>query len=100
MSAVSCRADAQVSARACGRTAGDALCLSAIGGMRAGTNDPRVLVGIGLATEVEKVVIRWPSKIVSTLKNLKVDQEYKVVEPESSTPPSPAEAKEKPKPGK
>jgi len=65
-----------------------------------GTNDPRVLVGIGLATEVEKVVIRWPSKIVSTLEHLKVDQEYKVVEPKSSTPPSPAEPKEKPKPGK
>jgi enediyne biosynthesis protein E4 len=65
-----------------------------------GTNDPRVLVGIGLATEVEKVVIRWPSKIVSTLKNLKVDQEYKVVEPKSSTPVSPAEPKEKPKPAK
>ena len=44
MSAVSCRADAQVSARACGRTAGDALCLSAIGGMRPGTvSKPKAL---------------------------------------------------------
>ena len=27
------------------------------------TNDPRVLVGVGPATEVKKVVIRWPSGI-------------------------------------
>jgi hypothetical protein len=46
-----------------------------------GTNDPRVLVGIGPVTDVKKVVIRWPSGIVSTLENLKVDQDYKVVEP-------------------
>jgi hypothetical protein len=26
-------------------------------------------------------VIKWPSGIVSTLENLKVDQDYKVVEP-------------------
>jgi enediyne biosynthesis protein E4 len=64
------------------------------------TNDPRVLVGIGPATLVTKVVIRWPSKIVSTLEILKVDQEYKVVEPPTSTPPSPADSKEKPKPAK
>ena len=33
--------------------------------------------------EVKKVVIRWPSGIVQTLENLKVDQEYKVVEPKT-----------------
>ena len=65
-----------------------------------GTNDPRVLVGIGPVTEVKKVVIRWPSKIVSTLENLKVDQEYKVVEPKTSTPPSPADPSKKAEPGK
>jgi hypothetical protein len=46
-----------------------------------GTNDPRVLVGIGPVEEVKRVVIKWPSGIVSTLENLKVDQDYKVVEP-------------------
>jgi hypothetical protein len=65
-----------------------------------GTNDPRVLVGVGPVTVVTKVVIRWPSKIVSTLENLKVDQEYKVVEPKTSSSPSPADPKAKPKPGK
>jgi hypothetical protein len=49
-----------------------------------GTNDPRVLVGIGPVEEVKKVVIRWPSGIVSTLENLKVDQDYKVVEPKTA----------------
>ena len=39
--------------------------------------------------EVKKVVFRWPSGIVSTLENLKVDQDYKVVEPASS-PAAPA----------
>ncbi len=50
-----------------------------------GTNDPRVLVGVGPMEEVKKVVIRWPSGIVTTLENLKVDQEYKVVEPTTGT---------------
>jgi hypothetical protein len=62
------------------------------------TNDPRVTVGIGPATAVKKVVIRWPSGIVQTLENLKVDQEHKVVEPKAGTlAPRPAE---KPKPAK
>ena len=54
-----------------------------------GTNDYRVLVGIGPATEVKKVIFRWPSGITSSLENLKVDQDYKVVEPASS-PAAPA----------
>ena len=65
-----------------------------------GTNDPRILVGIGPVTEVNKVVIRWPSEIVQTLENLKVDQEYKVVEPKTSTSPAPADTKDKPKPAR
>ena len=51
-----------------------------------GTNDPRVTVGIGTAAEVKKAVIRWPSGIVQTLENLKVDQEHKVVEPKTGSP--------------
>jgi len=50
-----------------------------------GTNDPRVLVGVGPATVVDKVTIRWPSGIVTTLENLKVDQDTKVVEPNNGT---------------
>jgi hypothetical protein len=53
-----------------------------------GTNDPRVLVGVGPVAEVKKVVIKWPSGIVSTLENLKVDQDYKVVEPKPAVGPA------------
>jgi enediyne biosynthesis protein E4 len=51
-----------------------------------GTNDPRVLVGIGPVSRVKKVVIRWPSGIVSTLENLEVDRDHKVVEPKDGKP--------------
>ncbi len=51
-----------------------------------GTNDPRVLVGVGPVDQVKKVVIRWPSGIVTRLENLKVDREYKVVEPKDGVP--------------
>ncbi len=51
-----------------------------------GTNDPRVLVGVGPVDVVKKVEIRWPSGIVTRLENLKVDQEYKVVEPKDGKP--------------
>ena len=49
------------------------------------TNDHRVLVGVGTAATVEKAVIRWPSGRTITLENLKVDQDYKVVEPARPT---------------
>jgi enediyne biosynthesis protein E4 len=65
-----------------------------------GTNDPRVTVGIGTAPEVSKAVIRWPSGIVQTLENLKVDQEHKVIEPKTSSPVEPAGAVEKLKPAR
>jgi enediyne biosynthesis protein E4 len=64
------------------------------------TNDPRVTVGIGVAAEAKKVVIRWPSGIVQTLEKLKADREYKVVEPTPSSPQPPRAATEKTKPAK
>jgi hypothetical protein len=62
-----------------------------------GTNDHRVLVGVGPVAVVDKVTIRWPSGFVTTLENLKVDQDYKVVEPKNGTvpPPDTAQAKSK-----
>ena len=57
-----------------------------------GTNDPRVLVGVGPVDEVKKVEIRWPSGIVSTLEDLKVDLEYKVVEPKEGASGPPAQS--------
>jgi enediyne biosynthesis protein E4 len=62
------------------------------------TNDSRVTVGIGKATEIKKVVIRWPSGIVQTLENFKVDQEHKVVEPKNGSPQPTGGADKKSKP--
>ncbi|MHB1561264.1 MAG: CRTAC1 family protein, partial [Isosphaeraceae bacterium] len=50
------------------------------------TNDPRVLVGVGPTDRVKKVVIQWPSGIVSTRENLEVDHEYRIVEPKDGKP--------------
>jgi enediyne biosynthesis protein E4 len=72
-----------------------------------GTNDHRVLIGLGPAATVEKAVIRWPSGREITLETLKVDQDYKLVEPKTDdafkpyTPlakPAPAAGTEKAKP--
>jgi enediyne biosynthesis protein E4 len=60
-----------------------------------GTNDPRVLIGIGAATQVKKVTFRWPSGIVSTLEDLKANQEYKVVEPKDEVPQPRSKATDK-----
>jgi hypothetical protein len=66
-----------------------------------GTNDPRVLVGVGPTSRVKKVVIQWPSGIVSTLENLEVDREYKVVEPRDGKPePHRTKPERKPEPAK
>ncbi len=42
--------------------------------------------GVGPTDRVKKVVIQWPSGIVSTLENLEVDRDYKVVEPKDGKP--------------
>jgi enediyne biosynthesis protein E4 len=47
------------------------------------SHDPRMLIGVGGLTEVPKITIRWPSRAVSTLEKVKVDQNYKVVEPKA-----------------
>jgi enediyne biosynthesis protein E4 len=66
-----------------------------------GTNDPRVLVGVGPTSKVKKVVIQWPSGIVSELENLDVDREYKVVEPKDGKPqPHRTKPEKKPEPAK
>jgi hypothetical protein len=51
------------------------------------TNDHRVLVGVGPVATVEKAVIRWPSGREISLENLKVDHDYKLVEPKTDTAP-------------
>lgn len=49
-------------------------------------NDPRILVGVGPLKEIKKVTFRWPSGIVTTMENVKVNQVYKVVEPKDGVP--------------
>ena len=56
--------------------------------------------GSGPATTVEKVVIRWPSGREITLENLKVDQDYKIVEPKTDTAKKPAAPAAKDKAGR
>lgn len=51
-----------------------------------GTNDPRVTIGIGEVPIVAKVLIRWPSGIETILENVKIDQEYKLIEPKDGKP--------------
>jgi enediyne biosynthesis protein E4 len=54
------------------------------------TNDHRVLVGVGSATMIDKVVIRWPSGRELTLEKLKAGEDYKVVEPKTDAAIKPA----------
>jgi len=45
--------------------------------------DPRLHFGLGQAGKVDEVTIRWPSGIIQKLKDVKVNQILKVVEPRS-----------------
>src|SRR5262249_10267498 len=64
-----------------------------------GTNDPRVLIGVGPVDAVKKVAIRWPSGIVQTMENLTVDRDYTVIEPKTGTAEPPkAKPEDPPKP--
>ncbi len=44
-------------------------------------NDPRLHFGLGQRTKVDEVVIKWPSGKTQTLKEVKVNQFLKVIEP-------------------
>jgi hypothetical protein len=50
------------------------------GGSYLSASDPRLLVGLGSATEVERIDIRWPSGLLQTVGPLKADQGYRIVE--------------------
>jgi hypothetical protein len=45
------------------------------------------LIGVGPAGEVDKVTLRWPSGMLSTLEHKKTDRSYKIVEPTQGTAP-------------
>ncbi len=56
------------------------------------SHDPRLLIGVGDLPVLKKVSIRWPSGIVTTMQDVKVDQTYKVVEPKDGKPVPRAES--------
>src|SRR5262249_21139990 len=47
------------------------------------SNDPRLLIGVGIADAVTRLTIRWPSGALSTPKHLKTRRAYTIVEPAS-----------------
>jgi hypothetical protein len=57
------------------------------GGSYLSQNDLRLHFGLGSATKVESVEIRWPSGSTDTLKNLAVDNFYAVLEGKGIVPP-------------
>jgi hypothetical protein len=71
------------------------------GGSYLSQNDMRLHFGLGAATKVDRVEIRWPSGTIDTLTNLDVDHFYSVLEgagvvpPERIRPPSLNHAVEK-----
>jgi hypothetical protein len=60
------------------------------GGSYLSANDPRVLVSLGDADRVDRVQIRWPSGLVSTLTAPALRQTHVVVEPEGGPGPRPS----------
>lgn len=56
-------------------------------------NDPRLLIGVGKADVIEKLTIRWPSGAVTTQTNVKTNQAYPIVEPETAESQKPGAPK-------
>ena len=56
------------------------------GGSYLSQNDLRVHFGLGAATKIDSVEIRWPSGKVETLTNLAADKFYSVLEGEGVVP--------------
>ena len=44
-------------------------------------HDPRLLIGVGSATTVDRLTVRWPSGAVSTIEHLEVGRTHEIVEP-------------------
>ncbi len=45
------------------------------------TNDPRLLIGVGPASKLETVLVKWPSGRETVLKDVTTDQELELIEP-------------------
>jgi hypothetical protein len=50
------------------------------GGSYLSQNDLRVHFGLGAATKIDKLEVRWPSGVVDVIKDLMADQFYGVLE--------------------
>jgi hypothetical protein len=50
-----------------------------------GSNDPRVLIGVGECERIETLIVRWPppSKVETVLKDVETNQFLELVEPEN-----------------
>jgi enediyne biosynthesis protein E4 len=58
------------------------------GGSYLSQNDLRVHFGLGPATKIDEVEIRWPSGIIDVVKNLEADKYYDVLEGKGLVPAS------------
>jgi hypothetical protein len=59
------------------------------GGSYLSASDPRLLIGVGAATTVDRVDIRWPSGLVQQIGPLDVDKGYLVIEGQDKIAPHP-----------
>ena len=59
------------------------------GGSYLSQNDLRVHFGLGAATKIESLEIRWPSGEMETLKDLDADRFYAVLEGKGIVPAQP-----------
>ncbi len=50
------------------------------GGGIESAHDPRLLIGVGPAEEVNRLTVRWPSGAVTTREHLKTGQSYRIIE--------------------
>jgi hypothetical protein len=57
------------------------------GGSYLSAMDPRLLVGVGAATRVDRLEIRWPSGLVQQLGPLEVDRGYLIIEGQEKPEP-------------
>jgi hypothetical protein len=59
------------------------------GGSYLSASDPRLLIGLGDAHQVDQVEIRWPSGLIQRLGPLSADHGYRIVEGDSQPKPRP-----------
>jgi hypothetical protein len=57
------------------------------GGSYLSASDPRLLVGVGAVTRVDRLEIRWPSGLVQSVGPLEVDRGYLIIEGQDNLVP-------------